>query len=243
LIYGQQGVERPKSPMFQCWVAELSLIRRSQWTSRLKLLLLLGSGLCCPSSPCRSLGCWDCRRSPHHACRRDIVACETLKVRATSACASPLASLWIASCRWCGVSAVGRPNFTPRSLARFLPSPVRARISSLSNSASPPSTVSISRPCAVVVSAQVSFRLRKPACPSPTECGLRCDKHSRPILQALRLQSFLKLKTYMRQSNRVRLKVRISKAQSTRLDSNRLSHDLIQRPHFQLRTRGAMHWR
>jgi hypothetical protein len=58
-----------------------------------------------------------------------------------------------------------------------------------------------------------------------------CDKHSRPILQALRLQSFLKLKTYMRQSNRVRLKVRIPKAQSTRLDSNRLSHDLIQRPH------------
>jgi hypothetical protein len=30
----------------------------------------------------------------------------------------------------------------------------------------------------------------------------------------------------MRQSNRVRLKVRIPKAQSTRLDSNRLSHDL-----------------
>jgi hypothetical protein len=34
------------------------ITRRSQWTSRLKLLLLLGSGLCCPSSPCRSLGCW-----------------------------------------------------------------------------------------------------------------------------------------------------------------------------------------
>src|SRR5262249_22206260 len=47
-----------------------------------------------------------------------------------SAWASPLARRWIASCRWCGVSAVGRPNFTPRSLARFLPSPVRARISS-----------------------------------------------------------------------------------------------------------------
>src|SRR5262249_45573683 len=60
-------------------------------------------------------------------------------------------------------SQLPRPaEATPRSLARFLP-PVRARISSRSNSARPPSTVSISRPCAVVVSAQVSFRLRKPA--------------------------------------------------------------------------------
>jgi ABC transporter substrate binding protein len=32
------------------------------------------------------------------------------------------------SCRWCRVSAVGRPNFTPRALARLRPSPVRARI-------------------------------------------------------------------------------------------------------------------
>ena len=99
---------------------------------------------------------------------RDIVACETLNDRATSACASPLARRWRASCRWCGVSAVGRPNFTPRSLARFLPSPVRARISSRSNSAKPPRTVSISLPCGVVVSAQASFRLRKPALCSPT---------------------------------------------------------------------------
>ena len=39
--------------------------------------------------------------------------------------------------RWCGVSFRGRPNLTPRSWARFLPSPVLARISSRSNSASP----------------------------------------------------------------------------------------------------------
>jgi hypothetical protein len=26
-----------------------------------------------PHIPCRSLGCWAFRRSPHHACRRDIV--------------------------------------------------------------------------------------------------------------------------------------------------------------------------
>ena len=52
---------------------------------------------------------------------------------------------------------------TPRACARFLPSPVRARISSRSNSAKPPRTVSITRPCDVVVSAQASLRERKPA--------------------------------------------------------------------------------
>jgi hypothetical protein len=40
---------------------------------------------------------------------------------------------------------------------------LRARIRSRSNSASPPSTVSISRPCAVVVSAQASPKERNPA--------------------------------------------------------------------------------
>jgi hypothetical protein len=70
-----------------------------------------------------------------------------------------------------------------------------------------------------------------------------CDKHSRPILQALRLQTFLKLKTYIRQSNRLRLKARIPKAPSNRLDSKRLSHHTIQLPHSNYGTRGAMHWR
>src|SRR6516165_8696187 len=51
----------------------------------------------------------------------------------------------------------------PRALARLRPSPVRARISSRSNSARPPRIVSISRPCAVVVSAQLSFSDLKPA--------------------------------------------------------------------------------
>ena len=57
----------------------------------------------------------------------------------------------------------GRPNRTPRSFARFLPSPVRARISSRSNSAKPPRIVSISRPCGLVVSAQVSLSDLNPA--------------------------------------------------------------------------------
>ena len=48
----------------------------------------------------------------------------------------------------------GRPNLIPRAFAHCLPSVVRARISSRSNSARPPSTVSINRPCGVVVSAQ-----------------------------------------------------------------------------------------
>jgi len=51
----------------------------------------------------------------------------------------------------------------PRRFARSRPSPVRARIRSLSNSASPPSTVNISRPCDLVVSAHVSPSERKPA--------------------------------------------------------------------------------
>ena len=97
------------------------------------------------------------------AASRDIVACETLKDRATSACASPRASLWIASCRWWAVRALGRPNLTPLALARALPSLVRARISSRSNSAKPPRIVSINLPCGVVVSAQLSCSDLNPA--------------------------------------------------------------------------------
>jgi hypothetical protein len=54
-------------------------------------------------------------------------------------------------------------HLTPRALASLRPSPVRARISSRPNSARPLRTVSIRRPWAVVVSAQVSLRDRKPA--------------------------------------------------------------------------------
>jgi hypothetical protein len=55
------------------------------------------------------------------------------------------------------------PKRTPRALARVRPSLVRARISSRSNSAKPPSTVNISRPCGVVVSAHLSVSDLKPA--------------------------------------------------------------------------------
>jgi hypothetical protein len=50
----------------------------------------------------------------------------------------------------------------PLAFARARPSPVLVRISSRSNSASPPNTVSIKRPWAVVVSAQVSLSDLKP---------------------------------------------------------------------------------
>jgi hypothetical protein len=46
-----------------------------------------------------------------------------------------------------------RPKRTPLAIARVRPSPVLARIKLRSNSASPPRTVSINRPCGVVVSA------------------------------------------------------------------------------------------
>ena len=91
-------------------------------------------------------------------CSLPIVVASTLYDRAISASPSPELRRSMASCRWWGVTLRGRPNLTPRSCARFLPSPVRARISSRSNSARPPRTVSISRPCGLVVSAHV------PAC-------------------------------------------------------------------------------
>ena len=53
----------------------------------------------------------------------------------------------------CSVNFGLRSSLTPRALARARPSVVRAWINSFSNSASPPNTVSISRPCGVVVSA------------------------------------------------------------------------------------------
>jgi len=52
--------------------------------------------------------------------------------------ASPASRRLSASLTWCAVIFGGRPIFTPRALARLRPSPVRARISSRSNSASKP---------------------------------------------------------------------------------------------------------
>src|SRR5580704_13956415 len=80
-----------------------------------------------------------------------------------SASVSPWFRRLIASRFWWSVSLNGRPIFCPRATARARPSPVRARIRSRSNSARPPSTVNIKRPCDVVVSAHASPSERKPA--------------------------------------------------------------------------------
>jgi hypothetical protein len=61
---------------------------------------------------------------------------------------------------------MGRPMCTLLALARLRPSDVRAKIRDRSNSANPPSTVSINRPCGVVVLAHASARLLNPHQPS-----------------------------------------------------------------------------
>lgn len=77
----------------------------------------------------------------------------------------------------------GRPNFTPLAFARARPSPVLARIKLRSNSAKPASTVTISLPCGVVVSANGSASDLKPARALPMASRMlsrsRVDRASR----------------------------------------------------------------
>jgi hypothetical protein len=66
--------------------------------------------------------------------------------------------------RWLqGADLACGPGSELARAARLRPSPVLARINSRSNSAKPPRTVSMSLPCGVVVSAQLSLSERKPA--------------------------------------------------------------------------------
>jgi hypothetical protein len=80
-------------------------------------------------------------------------------------------------------------------------------------------------------------------CCNATYASRTLGKRTRPILQALRLETFLELKSYMSKRNRLRLKARIPETHNKRLDSKRLSHHRIQLPQSNYRTRGAMHWR
>jgi len=80
-------------------------------------------------------------------------------------------------------------------------------------------------------------------CCNATYASRTLGKRTRPILQALRLETFLKLKSYMSQRNRRRLKARIPKTHNKRLDSKRLGHHMIELPQSNYGTRGAMHWR
>jgi hypothetical protein len=80
-------------------------------------------------------------------------------------------------------------------------------------------------------------------CWNATYASRACSKRLRPILQAKRLQAFLKFKRYMSQRNRQRIKARIPTAPSQDFKSKRLSHYAIQHPQHNYGTQGAMHWR
>jgi hypothetical protein len=80
-------------------------------------------------------------------------------------------------------------------------------------------------------------------CSNATYASRTLDKRTRPILQAQRLNMFLKLKTGMRKTTRQRLIARIAPAPHQELNSKRLAHHTIQLPQGNYGTRGAMHWR
>jgi hypothetical protein len=80
-------------------------------------------------------------------------------------------------------------------------------------------------------------------CSNATYASRTLGKRTRPILQAQRLDMFLKLKTGMRKSTRQRLKARIATAPNQELKSKRLANHSIPIPHSNYSTRGAMHWR
>ena len=119
----------------------------------------------------------DSQREPRNRPAAHVVGSRNLRERLLAMIATPDRFALLV-----GGELGRRPIFTPRALARSRPSPVRARINSRSNSASPPSTVSIRRPCAVVVSAHVSCSERKLA-PWPVivaSVGFFDDRPSRP---------------------------------------------------------------
>jgi hypothetical protein len=88
------------------------------------------------------------------------------------------------------------------------------------------------------------FNLACRRCTNAVYASQVCSgRATRAHLQVQRLQTFLKLKSYMSQTNRRRLAARIPKAQSKPLDSKRLAHHSIQLPQSNYGTQGAMHWR
>jgi len=82
-----------------------------------------------------------------------------------------------------------------------------------------------------------------PRCLGATYASRACSKRLRPILQAQRIKSFLKLKSYMSRRNGQRIKARIATAPNQDLHSKRLASPVIQLPQRNYSTRGAMHWR
>jgi hypothetical protein len=83
--------------------------------------------------------------------RPDVVALiEEAAKRLTNGNVSPASMRAMAFLPLMGIQ-LGRPNLTPRTLARSRPSPVRVAMRERSNSVRPPNTVSINRPCGVFV--------------------------------------------------------------------------------------------
>jgi hypothetical protein len=80
-------------------------------------------------------------------------------------------------------------------------------------------------------------------CCNAIHASQACSKRLRPILQAHRMHTFLKLKSYMWKTTRQRLKARITAAARQELKSKRLADHSIQIPSSNYSTRGAMHWR
>jgi hypothetical protein len=80
-------------------------------------------------------------------------------------------------------------------------------------------------------------------CCNATYASRTLDKRTRPILQAIRLRTFLQLKSGMSKRNRRRLQARLFRTtKSLQLGSKRID-DRTKLPQSNYRTRGAMHWR
>jgi len=80
-------------------------------------------------------------------------------------------------------------------------------------------------------------------CCNATYASRTLDERTRPILQAIRLRTFLQLKSGMSKRNRQRLEARLSRTtKPLELASKRID-DRTKLPQSNYSTRGAMHWR
>jgi hypothetical protein len=92
-------------------------------------------------------------------------------------------------------------------------------------------------------SSEATLDCRFNSCRTVERARVFADLGDCPVLQGIRLRSFLKFKRYMSKRNRQRLKARIATAPIKELKSKRLRHHAIPLPQSNYGTRGAMHWR
>jgi hypothetical protein len=70
-----------------------------------------------------------------------------------------------------------------------------------------------------------------------------CGKRTRPVLQSIRLHSFIKLKHYMRKNTRQRLQSRLNTLpKPSQLQGKRLALEITQRPHSNYNTQATPLW-